>query len=126
MTNYHGVIIEESLENNDVLKKVKILTTNVEAVTQNHKTPWLLQWTLHTVEISNAKAREIAEAISTSLDRTHGGSWFADFKNDARHYIIFRDKIYYIDRKNKEQYEEVKKHGIFLGIPKHQLVLFPL
>lgn len=42
--NYKGVIIKESLENNDVLKTVKILVTKIEPITEKHKTPWLKQW----------------------------------------------------------------------------------
>ena len=125
MENYQGVIIEESLENKEVLKKIKIISTKVELITEEHKTPWLLRWTLYTVEISDNMAKEIAEEISKSLDRDHGGSWYADFKNDTHHYIIFRDKILYIDRKNKEQYNEVKRYGISLGIPEYQVDFHP-
>jgi len=125
MENYQGVIIEESLENKEVLKKIKIISTKVEPITNEHKTPWLSQWTLHTVEISDNEAKEIAEEISKSLDRNHGGSWYADFKNDTHHYIIFRNKIFYIDRKSKEQYDEAKSYGISLGIPEYQVDFHP-
>ena len=43
MENYRGVIIEESLKNKEVLKKVQILETKVEEVTEKHKTPWIKQ-----------------------------------------------------------------------------------
>jgi hypothetical protein len=125
MNNYKGIIIEESLENTDVLKKIKIISTKIEKVTDEHKTPWLSQWTLHNVEIPEAEAMVIAEEISKSLDRNHGGSWYADFKNDTHHYIIFRDKIFYIDRKSKEQYDEAKCYGISLGIPEYQVDFHP-
>ena len=120
--NYKGAIIEESLENKDIFKDVKILSTKVEKVTEEHETPWLSQWTLHTVEITENEAREIAEKISKLLDPNHGGSWYADFKNDTHHYIIFRDKVFYIDRKSKEQYDEAEHYGISLGIPERQLI----
>ena len=125
MKNYQGVIIEESLESKEVLKKIKIISTKVEPITNEHKTPWLSQWTLHTVKIPDNEAKEIAEEISKSLDRNHGGSWYADFKNDTHHYIIFRDKIFYIDQKSKEQYDEAKSYGISLGIPKYQVDFHP-
>ncbi|PJB88103.1 hypothetical protein CO083_03505 [Candidatus Roizmanbacteria bacterium CG_4_9_14_0_8_um_filter_34_12] len=125
MKNYQGVIIEESLESKEVLKKIKIISTKVEPITNEHKTPWLSQWTLHTVKIPDNEAKEIAEEISKSLDRNHGGSWYADFKNDTHHYIIFRDKIFYIDRKSKEQYDEAKSYGISLGIPEYQVDFHP-
>ena len=125
MKNYQGVIIEESLENKDVLRKVKIISTRVEKVVEKHKTPWLSQWTLHTVEIPEDKAKKIAEEISKSLDRAHDGSWYADFKNDTHHYIIFRDKIFYIHRESKKQYDEAKRYGISLGIPEYQVDFHP-
>ena len=119
--NYQGIIVEESLEDKSVLEDVQILSTKVENVVQKHKTPWLLQWTLHKVEILEDKAKEVAEKISKSLDQGHDGSWYADFKNDTHHYIVFRDKVFCIDRTSKEQYNEAKQYGLSLGIPEYQL-----
>mgnify|MGYP001617518133 CR=1 FL=1 len=121
--NYKGVIIEESLENKEVLKKVKIVSTKIEQVTEEYKTPWISQWTLHTVELAKSRAADIVEEVSTSLDRNH--AWYADFKNDTRHYIVFRDKVFFVDRKNKEQYDEAKRYGISLGIPEYQVDFAP-
>lgn len=125
MKNYRGVIIGESLANKDVLKNVKILSTKVEKVTEEHQTPWLSQWTLHTVEIPENEAQAVAEKISKSLDYSHDSSWYADYKNDTHHYIIFQNKIFYIDRKSKEQYDEAKRYGISLGIPEYQVDFHP-
>jgi hypothetical protein len=125
MNNYNGTIIEESLANKDVLKKVKIISTKVEPITDEHKTPWLSQWTLHAVEIPENEAQGVAEEISKSLDYSHNSSWYADYKNDTHHYIIFRDKIFYIVRKSKEQYDEAKRYGISLGIPEYQVDFHP-
>ncbi len=35
---------------------------------------------------------------------------------------MFRNKVFYIDRKSKEQYDEAERYGISLGIPEHQLI----
>ena len=121
--NYKGVIIEESLENKDILKDVKILETKVEEVTEGHKTPWIKQWTLHTVEIPENQAKDVAEKISKALDSKH--DWYADFKNDTHHYIIFRNKIFFVDKQSKEQYDEAKKYGISLSIPEYQVDFHP-
>jgi hypothetical protein len=123
MENYKGVIIEESLEAKEVLSRVKIVSTKVERVNGRHGTPWLKQWTLHTVEMPYSEADTIAKMISNSFERDH--AWYADFKNNTRHYIIFRSKIFFIDRKSKEQYDEAKKYGLSLGIPEHQLDFAP-
>lgn len=118
--NYKGIIIEESLENKGILKDVNIFSTKIEKVIKEHETPWLLQWTLHTVEIPENKAREVAEKISQSIEKNH--PWYSDFKNNTHHYIIFRNKVFCIDRKSKEQYDEAQRYGILLGIPKRQLI----
>ncbi len=122
---YRGVIIEESLEDKDVLKEVRILSTKVEPVTEKHKTPRIKQWTLHTVEIPEDKAAEISEKISKAIDAEHNGSWYADFKNDSFHFIIFRDKVFKVDRSKKEQYDEAIEFGLSLGIPDYQLDFSP-
>jgi len=120
-TNFTGTIIEESLEDKGVLKEVKILSTKVEPINKRHQTPWLSQWTLHKVEISADQAEKIAEKLSQSLDRGHGGSWYADFKNDKIHYIIFPNKIFKIDRTRAEQYQAATEYGLKLGIPDYQV-----
>ena len=121
--NYQGVIIEESLKDSLVLKEVKVLSTKIEQVTEEHKTPWVAQWTLHTVEILEDKADFIAEELSKTLVADH--SWYADFKNDITHYIIFSNKVFKIDRTKVEQYNEATKYGISIGIPDYQVNFAP-
>ena len=123
MKNFIGVIIEESLEKKEILKKIKIIKTKIEKVAEEHKTPWIKQWTMYTVEIPENRAKSVAKDLSKSLDHKH--NWYADFKNDSHHYIIFRNKVFFIDRRSKEQYDEAKKYGISLGIPEYQLDFSP-
>lgn len=121
--NYIGTIIEESLVNKQILKEIKILSTRVEQVIKKHQTPWLKQWTLHKVEIFKDKVAKISDQISKSLDPEH--NWYVDYKNEKWHYIIFRNKIFKIDRNNPKQYNEAKKYGISLGIPEYQVDFSP-
>lgn len=120
---YTGTIIEESLENKDVLNDVEILSTKISPVTESDHTPWIKQWTLHKVEIAEDEAQDIAEDLSEALDDNH--AWYADFKNESWHYIIFRNKIFKISRTSKEEYNIAKKYGISLGIPEHQVDFSP-
>lgn len=123
MDNFKGIIIEESLDNKEILKEIKITKTEVEKVTDEHKTPWISQWTMHTIEIPDKKAKSTAEKISKAIDKEH--NWYADFKNSSTHYIIFRNKVFKVNRNNKDEYEKVKKYGISLGIPDYQLDFSP-
>ena len=117
--NFRGVIIEESLADKKILEKIKILSTKVVPVTSRHKTPWVKQWTMHTVEVPVAQAREVAEALMHALDSKH--NWYADFENDTRHFIIYPKKIFYVDRTHKEEYNEVSAYGVSIGIPDYQV-----
>ena len=123
MKNYTGVIIEESLENKDVLQQVKTTNTKIEEVIEKHQTPWIKQWTLDTVEIPENQADKIANQLSKVLDSKH--NWYADFKNDDFHYIIYRDKVFKVDRSKREEYDEATKYGISIGIPDYQVDFSP-
>jgi len=57
------------------------------------------------------------------LDSKH--NWYADFKNETTHYIIFRNRVFKIDRTKKEQYDEATRYGISLGIPDYQVDFSP-
>lgn len=122
--NYKGIIIEESLGDASILQDVKILTTKAEEVAEKHQTPWLTQWTLHTVEIPEEKANEFAEKVSRSFDTDHP-IWYADFKNDTYHFIIFSNKVFKVDLKNPILYKDAKAYGVSLGIPDYQLDFTP-
>ncbi len=117
--NYKGVIIKESLENQEILRKLKVIDTKIETVTEKHKTPWIQQWTMYTVEIPENEIENIAEELTKSLDSKH--DWYADFKNNSTHYIIFYKKIFKVNRRKKEEYANISKYGISLGIPDYQV-----
>ena len=117
--NYIGVIIEESLDKRDILEKVKILKKKIEKVTEKHKTPWLKKWTILSVEIPAEKAAKVADELSNSMASAQ--NWYADFKNDNFHFIIFKNKVFRVSRINQKEYAEAKKYGLALGIPEHQI-----
>ncbi len=68
MKSYKGVVIEESIEDKSVLAYLRILSTEVEPVTEKNKTPWVKQWTMHTVEISAATYIEIV-SMGSAMSR---------------------------------------------------------
>jgi len=121
MENFNGTIIEESLEDKSVLGDLKIISTKIEPTKERHQTPWVKQWTLHKVEIGIDKAEDIAEKISKALDSNHLHSWYADYKNEDIHYVIYRDKVFKIDRTKEGEYKEAEKYGLDLGMPSYQI-----
>jgi len=119
---YKGDIIEESLSDKSVLKDVNIISTRVEKVTDEHQTPWLSQWTLDTIEVQEEQAGSLAEKLSKALDPEHG--WYIDYRNDKYHFVIFKNKVFKIDRSKKSDYDEMIKYGLSVGTPDYQLPNF--
>lgn len=122
MNNYIGVIIEESLENNSILKDLHIISTKIEAVTSKHQTPWLKKWTLDTFEVDENEAESTARKLSQALQPKHG--WYIDFRNLYFHFVIFKNKVFKINRSTKSDYEEMVKYGLTVGTPSYQLPNF--
>jgi len=86
-----GVIIEESLSDTSVLKEMKIIKTEIEKVTERHKTPWLTKWTCHKIEFPDEKMDEICEKLQNALDKNH--EWYIELKNNRYEVMIFNDNI---------------------------------
>lgn len=64
--------------------------------------------------------QEVAEKVSRSFDREHP-YWYADYKNNEFHYIIYAGKIFKVDLKNPVFYKTAKAYGISIGIPEYQV-----
>jgi hypothetical protein len=56
------------------------------------------------------------------LDPEHG--WYIDFRNDKYHFVIFRDKVFKLNREKKADYQEMIKYGKEHGTPYYQLPNF--
>lgn len=119
--DYEGIIIEESLTNLDILKELEIVDTEIEKVTETNETPWLEQWTMHTVVIKKNKIEEYCQNLSQLIDSKHCGNWYCDFKNDKFHYVVFANKVFKLDRNSKQDYADMREYAITLGLPEHQL-----
>ncbi|MFN8016178.1 MAG: hypothetical protein U0R17_06205 [Acidimicrobiia bacterium] len=119
---FRGVIIEESLCDKKILDRFNITDTKIEPVEQNHMTPWLTQWTLHDVYVDESDVLELSELLSENLEEDY---WYADFKDEKSHYIIFNKKIFIVNKEDPSQYKPVVSYGLELGIPRYQLDFSP-
>ena len=90
--------------------------------TEKQQTFWLKKWTLHKVEIPQDRVEKINNLLSANLQENY---WYADYKNDKWHYIIFHAKIFKVDKQDPYVYREAREHGLSLGIPSYQLDFDP-
>ncbi len=102
---YKGTIIENSLNNKDILKRVRISKTWQSG-----------DWTLHSVLLDEDQTEE----LSRSLDN---GPWYIHIwqqgKDDVK--VIYKDKIFDIKSSDKSTWAEAIEYGKSLGIPDGQL-----
>lgn len=70
------------------MQNVTILETTVSPNEPKHQTPWLKQWTEHTIEIPEDEAEARAKSIQNAIE-TIPQAWYADYKNNKTHYKIF-------------------------------------
>lgn len=100
-----GTIIENSLEDKDILKKVKIEKTYQDD-----------DWTLHNVWVGETQISELSKSI---VD----GPWYIHLwkpgKDDV--IVIFKNKTFSIKFSDKSTWVEAVAYGISLGIPREQL-----
>jgi len=117
---YRGVIIEESLKDRSILNAVRIIGTEIESVTPGHRTPWLKEWTLDEVEVEDNTIKSFVRKVQNAIETEHK-SWFADFKGEQDHYIVFPGKVFFVDHRRNDSYDEAIAYGVALGIPKNQI-----
>ena len=122
--DYKGIIIEESLSNPNILEKLEIVHTAISNVTEKDETPWLDKWTMHTVLIKENEIDFYAEELSRLIDVKHCSNWYCDFRNEQFHYVVFRNKIFKLDRTNEQDYSNMREYAISLGLPEYQLPNF--
>lgn len=114
-----GVIIEESLNDNSVLDKVKIEKTEVseedDDPSENHGFP---VWHLHSVSLARVDADMVAEKLSESLK---SGPWWVDLKGKEDAYVIFSGRIFKGEIGDKTFEEKVNNYASKVGCPDSQL-----
>lgn len=119
--DYKGIIIEESLVSSEILKEFEIVHTKISQVTEKEETPWLDKWTMHTVCIKENEMEEYVQKLSQLLDKEHCDNWYCDFRNEQFHYVVFSNKVFQLNRGNQEDYAEMKRYAMTLGLPEYQL-----
>ena len=102
---YKGTIIDSSLSDKDLLKKVRVSKTWQER-----------DWTLHNVSLDEDQIPELSRALDN-------GPWYIHVwkqgQDDVK--VIFKEKVFDIKFSDKSTWTEAIEHGKSLGIPVEQL-----
>ncbi len=122
--DYKGVIIEESLVESLIIKELNVLQKNIESITEKENTPWLDKWTMYTVSINEKDIDDYTKKLSKLIDTKYCSDWYCDFRNNQYHYVVFKDKVFKLDRTKKEDYINMQNYAMKLGLSNDQLPNF--
>ena len=114
-----GVLIEESLEDPAVLKKVSIVSTectHLEDETQGQ------QLQFHKIEVSESDVEDICLEVSRVIRPT----WYFQIVSGSKMFVVFRDEIMKAEKSDPESIERIIKYGTTLGILPEQIELHRL
>ncbi len=117
---FKGFIIEESLENKDVLKLCKIVSTKIENDANPKTNGGETKWTIRQVEVLRSDLDEVVKLLKKNLKRPN---WWADFSFENEVYIVFRRKAFTGNKNDKEFVKNVREFGKTKGLPEEQIPL---
>lgn len=111
---WRGVVIEESLENNDVLRLVKIVDTSEETLEKEDEKGVLH---FHKIELDDDKRDEFVRKANSSIKQ----GWYIHIVNDGTMTVIFRDRTFTFNKYQKDKIDESRDYGVSIGILKEQM-----
>jgi transcriptional regulator with XRE-family HTH domain len=112
---YEGILIKESIDNEDVLDFIKVNKIELWK-TNNHPRYW-------TAITFSSNVIDLPERFSKVMinDGNKGGNWFVDFKRNNVKYIVFRDLILKYTVGDFDEKNSVIETCRRQGIPDHQM-----
>jgi hypothetical protein len=106
---YIGTIVEESLEDNRMLNKLNIISVRISG----DEDP-AARWHLYRVRVFEQEIHDLSKKVKVG--------WYMHFWDETESgAVVFRNKIYRINFKDKATWSEAVLHGKSVGIPNEQL-----
>jgi len=112
MSEFHAIIVDKSLINQEILKDLKVLSKTVDG-----------DWILYKISVNED---DLESSILNIQSQMNEGAWyfhFYDFEG-SRMIVVFKNKIFEVNNDPKT-WPEVLKYGTELGIPSEQLDFIP-
>jgi hypothetical protein len=112
-SEYHGIIVEESLREPSILRSVSVLGRKRGR-----------DWTLLRVGVSEGVLQETIESVRRNLKVVNGVPFYAHFYRSGELIVVFPDRVFRITP-NKDTWAQAVNYGKSVGIPLDQLDFLP-
>ncbi|HZY94409.1 MAG TPA: hypothetical protein VFE98_06035 [Candidatus Bathyarchaeia archaeon] len=113
-TNYHGIMIRESVKDQTLFEKMKILGKKKGK-----------HWTLMRIEVRPDAIDRLIKSVRSNLLYEKGVPYYAHFYRDDELIIVFPERVFRVSSPDKKSWREVVSHGKLLGIPEGELDFTP-
>ena len=114
-----GVLIEESLEDPAVLKKINIVKTECMRLEEEGQGQ---QLQFHKIEVSESDVEDVCFEISRAIRPT----WYFHIVSGSKMIVVFRDEIMRAEKSDPESIERIIKYGTTHGVLPEQIELHRL
>ena len=105
---YKGIVIEESLGDNRILSKLKIIGFKITKERNPAK-----RWHMYTVKVSKKDIEKLSKNIKPK--------WYMHFWKGRNVIAVFRGRQFEFKFDDKSTWCSAVSHGLSVGIPKRQL-----
>lgn len=106
---FKGMIVEESLDDNRALNGLDFIDVKItDAENPSNR------WHIYTVQVSHEDILRLWHHLKKS-------SWYMHFWSDDRMIIVFPEKQFEVNSRDRESWSPAIEHGLSLGIPRGQL-----
>ena len=110
MSEYHGIVVKESLKDETVIDKLKVIGTKRS-----------INFTLLKISFEEDMLSRMIEFMQKIMK---DGKWYAHFYRDDNLVVIFKEKIFHVTP-DKSTWKHVIDFGLAKGIPRKQLDMKP-
>lgn len=113
MNEYHGIIVNKSLKDENLVKKLNIIGSK-KSDSSN--------WTLLKISFPEDKLNEMIKFVQENLVSKE--KYYAHFYRDNELIVIFKDKVFHVTP-DKSTWKPVIEYGLYLNISEEQLDMKP-
>lgn len=114
MSKYKGIIIAESISDENVLTEIEHKSIEKYA----HKLNNEIDTIIYKVEVSDSEIESFSEKISKSLLPR---GFYVHFLCNDKMIVVYPNKVFRLEKDNNKEIEECIKYGMSLGIDKRML-----
>lgn len=118
---YTGALITQSLKPGTELTGVRLVVDRLVTFDKSDAAPdQPTRWTMIFFTVDDADAERLAAWCADSL-LSEPGVWYADFRNEAEHFVVYPSKIFRYPIGDRDGRQQAVDHGRRLGVPESQL-----